>query len=285
MKKLFMLLSAVIMMVNMYHPVFAEESNGAKKTKTVWVIDSISEEHEKATVRYTKGGLIKEYESVNTFGITEYRSKEKFIYNKNNLLTKIKYLDKDGNVTRITKYTYSGTNVKNTAYNHDSIKLQGKISVKYNWKSGAKKLTIKEVQTTGDDGYWATTNYKLGADKRILKASGESSTPSGSVYTFTNTYKYNKDGYLTKEVNKGKEDDYEVINSVTTCKYKKDKKGNITKATYQRKGSSRKTVFKYHYKKIAVPKENLDLIKLQQKTLIAQGYSNWMVGYEVLTAK
>ncbi len=251
-RKLLCMVILILVLAIAVQPAMAESK--AAKTKTVWVIDSITnafDEAEVMTIKYNKKGLVKSYvSSIENSGINYTYS-----YNSKNQLTKLKKEIAPGTVY-ITKYEYSNNKLVRSYESNEPFSKNAAVKTTYKWskKNGNYVVKIK------------SPNYSR---TLTLKKDYSLSKSTGSNITVIN--KFNKKGYLTSVY-------YKATDATTRYKYTEDSKGNITTVQYKGEGSDSYRDFKYlHYKKIKVPAANYDLVKKQQRYLMEWTCPLWML--------
>ena len=223
----------VLTMVLTFAVTTTAEVNAAPKTKTQYVWTEIK--------------------SVNTYtdsytGKTTDTNKTNYYYNKNGLLTSVKYdsgkwnytRNKKGFITQAKSYNKKGKLESKIVY-----KLDGKGRVKNSTTYNAKgKKTEYETNTYYSNGMTKKTSYKTDDHETIINfdkkgnVTKEVSKSTSKEYSYTNTTTYkntkNKKGDVTKSIATSVwTDEYGTRKEIKTTnyKYKYDKKGRITKIT------------------------------------------------------
>ena len=251
-RKILCMVILILLLAIAVQPAMAESK--AAKTKTVWVIDSITnafDEEEVMTIKYNKKGLVKSYvSSIENSGI-DYT----YSYNSKNQLTKLKKEIAPGTVF-ITKYEYSGKKLVRSYESNEPFSKSAAVKTTFKWSKKDGKYVVKIK----------SPNYSR---TLTLKKDYTLSKSTGSGITVIN--KFNKKGYLTSSY-------YKATDATARYKYVENSKGNITTVRYKGEGSASYKDFKYiHYKKIKVPADNYDLVKKQQRYLMEWTCPLWML--------
>ena len=197
------------------------------------------EKSSETTYTYNKKGVSKKFESVTyTNGkksgsnIVNYKIKKNRIVSSTAKDTsdgqvyryKTQYKYKKGKITRYFNYRYDTDKKKYVLDGTTVIKSTSKKSVYKYYSAG--RLMSKTVEALNKKGYPTVVKYYDGNEK----------------LTSSNTYKYNKKGYMTKDVYKSSDGEKTVF----TYKYTYDKHGNAKVQKAYRNGKLiSKSVSKY----------------------------------------
>ena len=231
----------------------------SKKTETVYVLTKQVQKFtfdgrtdtQTQTIAYTSDGLVKKLTTVNKSpGQPKMTRTETLTYGSKYQLKKgIEKLNGGSTVTTTYKCDKKGRVIKSTLSDQYGTHPRG--TYKYNSKGQLTQLK----GTVGNETYKYDSAGRL---KSVKVTSFEFDE------TYTNTYKYDKYGFLTQ------------INSDTT--YKNTVKNGLLKKRVETDGHGGKSVTTYTYKEIKVPAAAAKMVKSQQEMMV-QGIQSFRTAH------
>lgn len=237
------LLLAVCLAVTALVPAVQAEASSGKKT--VYVVTECTQDgSEKTTYKYNSDGLVTKKTS--PAGVTNY-------YYKNKRL--VKEVEKDPLYEEDQTITYSydkkGRICKYVIRDNKTNRTTGTVRVTYDGKNRIQKLA--------EDRGSSKVNYSMKYNGTLLRKM--TATVKGTSTKETYRFTYNGKRYIRKIK-------YPWATVRSTFSYKHGRISKRTEKTTYKDKSTSKSVYKYSYKKMRVPKSRANQIKEQQRSIL-----------------
>ena len=236
-------LLAVCLAVTALVPAVQAEASSGKKT--VYVVTECTQDgSEKTTYKYNSDGLVTKKTS--PAGVTNY-------YYKNKRL--VKEVEKDPLYEEDQTITYSydkkGRICKYVIRDNKTNRTTRTIRVTYDGKNRIQKLA--------EDRGSIKVNYSMKYNGTLLRKM--TATIKGTSTKETYRFTYNGKRYIRKIK-------YPWATVRSTFSYKHGRISKRTEKTTYKDKSTSKSVYKYRYKKMRVPKSRANQIKEQQRSIL-----------------